>query len=734
MISQQPIEHDIVFVGGGHSHALVLRRWAMNPLPGVRLTLVSKDVLTPYSGMLPGYIAGHYTYDDIHIDLLQLCAWAGVRFIQAEMTGIDLENKTLQLSNRPDISYDVLALDTGSTPTLEIPGAREFTTPVKPVYSFIERWAELQDRSPKYLGVVGAGAGGYELVMAMAHRLTTNAVNVHWFLRGSQPMSDRPTKVGEKALEIARAAGVTVHTEFDVSEVTEGEVHATDGRSQSFDDLLWCTAASSPDWPAVAGLATDSRGFVATTDTLQSLSHPEVFATGDIGTQINTPSAKAGVFAVRQAPVLFHNLRAVVSGKPLKSYVPQKDFLSLVSTGGKHAIGSRSGVSFSGAWVWRWKHSIDKAFMDKFHKLPKLTMQAAKPKHADDATTMRCNGCGAKVPADILNEVLQSLPIANAANVKLESGVEHGDDAAVVSWEAPQLVQSVDQVRAIVDDPYTFGRIASLHALSDVYAQNAKAHSAQVLITVPFAKPTIVQRELAQLMQGIVKSLNDAQCVLVGGHTAEGAELQIGLVVNAEKRQAVDVVRQPRPDSNADYSVVLTKPLGIGILFAGLMQNQASGVDVDSAIQHMLKSNLDAASICRRFGMVACTDITGFGFLGHLQRLALQEQVRVELLADQVPVLEGVQHLVRQGVQSSLSPANQLILDDFPSTAGLSAIDQVVFTDPQTSGGLAALVPTEQVEQCLEALRSIGHHKASVVGHALYVRDDSATAGIACLR
>jgi len=228
MTLNEPIEYDIVFVGGGHSHALVLRKWAMNPLPGVRLTLVSRDVLTPYSGMLPGYIAGHYSFEDIHIDLFRLCAWGGVRFIKAEMTGIDLNAKTIQVSGRPDISYDYLSLDTGSTPSLEIPGAKEYATPVKPVHSFLERWDSLQSRAPKNLGVVGAGAGGFELITAMAHRIThrktSHSVTLHWFLRGDSPMSDRPEKLGARALERAQAAGVVVHTQFDVKEVADGVV------------------------------------------------------------------------------------------------------------------------------------------------------------------------------------------------------------------------------------------------------------------------------------------------------------------------------------------------------------------------------------------------------------------------------------------------------------------------------------------------------------------------------
>jgi len=556
-----PISHDVVLVGGGHSHALLLRRWAMNPMAGVRLTLVSRDVLTPYSGMLPGFVAGHYSFDEIHIDLVRLCAWAGVRFIKAEMTGIDLSSKTLQLSGRPDVSYDILS----------------------------------------------AGAGGFELVMAMAHRMKAQPVTLHWFLRGEQPMSDRPDNVGAQALQAANEAGVQVHTLFDVERVEEGKLIAADGRTQSFDDLLWCTAASAPAWPKAAGLDTDDRGFVATNAKLQSVSHPDVFATGDIGTQIETPSAKAGVFAVRQAPKLFHNIRALLGEGVLRDYVPQKDFLSLVSTGGTYAIGSRSGFTFHGHWVWRWKDRIDRAFMNKFQQLP--AMQAELKKHSDPTVEdRRCNGCGAKVPAELLDEVIADLPKAIVDDVDVASGVEDGGDAAIVSWSSNQLVQSVDHLRALIDDPYEFGRIAALHALSDVYTVGARAHSAQVLLTIPYAKPKIVKRELTQLMLGIQSALIEERCVLLGGHTAEGAELQVGLVVNASPPVTVDTNTEHEP-----MSMVLTQALGIGVLFAGLMQGQSQGVDVDAARQAMLQSNAHAVSICQSHGMRHCTDVTGFG-------------------------------------------------------------------------------------------------------------------------
>jgi selenide, water dikinase len=714
MNTTPPINHDIVLVGGGHSHALVLRQWAMNPVPGVRVTLISRDVLTPYSGMLPGYIEGIYTFDDIHIDLARLCAWGGIRFIKAHMTGINLSAKTLQLAGRPDIEYDVLSLDTGSTPSLSTPGATEFSTPVKPVHSFLERWQVVSQVNAGSWGVVGAGAGGFELVMAMARRTGASHMAVHWFIRGDQPMSERPARVGEAALKAANAAGVQVHTQFDVAEVLDGSVVAVDGRVQAVDELLWCTGATGPEWPTAAGFETDKRGFISTDAYLQSVSHPGVFASGDIGTQVQTPSAKAGVYAVRQAPVLFHNLRAAVTQKAFKTYTPQRDFLSLVSVGQRRAIGSRSGVTFSGKWVWQLKNWIDVKFMKQFIELPTMTMPAPKP---DPDAIMRCSGCGSKVPGEALKTVLANLPVATVNAVDAAELLHGGDDAARVSWHSDQLIQSVDQISALMDDPYRFGRIATLHALSDVYTQAAMAHSAQVILTLPHAHSTIVTRELNQLMLGIVAELNAEQCALIGGHTSEGSELQVGLVVNAQPVQA-------QPIQEGPWAIVLTQPLGVGVLFAGLMQNKASGVHIEAAIEHLLTSNRLASSVAQQHGMAHCTDVTGFGLLGHLHTLARRENVVCTLKPASVPLLDGVAELIDAGVQSSLSPANQTVLNEVSGADSLTTQQRIALTDPQTGGGLAMLIPQDNVDQCLQDLVAAGLTSACVIGQAL-VRIDT---------
>lgn len=738
-----PAIHDVVLVGGGHSHVIFIRMWAMQPLPGVRLTLISEKVDTPYSGMLPGLIAGHYSADEVHIDLASLCVWANVRFIERRVEGIDLAAKHLHVNDqRPPVEFDVLSLDTGSTPELSVSGSDEFSVPVKPVHGFYQRWQAILARmaehnanesKPVSVGVVGSGAGGYELIMAMRHVLATDNATCHWFVRGQRALKGRPLKVSEIAMHAAERAGVQIHKGFDVIDVNPQELVARDGRKLAVDEIIWCTAAKAPDWPKQAGLRVDDRGFVYTNKHLQSVSHDCVFATGDIGTQLETPSAKAGVFAVRQAPVLFQNVRRYLLGKPLKTYEPQTDFLSLMATGEKAAIGNRGFLTVKGAWVWQWKNFIDRKFMDRFRRLPAmaaprnaykvpaslLTRSSVSAEDVSNAA-MRCRGCGGKVGGTILDSVLRELNIVDVSGVI--AGLDIAGDAAVVDLSAAsehtnssnhRLVQSIDQISAVCADPYQFGQIAAVHALSDIVAVGSTPHSAQVIVTLPFADKRIVKRDLAHAMAGAVDALNAEDCALVGGHTAEGAELTMGFVVNGFSSGDT---RHASVEAKVGDKLVLTKPIGSGVLLAGMMRQQAKGRDVQAVLRAMQQSNRKAADELYANHAIAITDITGFGLLGHLQRLLQRIACSAELLVNTIPVYDGAMSLAQRGFASTLLEQNQHVLSQVGVAETIDEAWLNILCDPQTSGGLLAVVPAEKSESILNSLRAAGYEPVCEIG------------------
>jgi selenide,water dikinase len=381
---QTPIVKDLVLVGGGHSHITVLKQFGMHPIAGVRLTVISRDVHTPYSGMLPGFLAGHYGYDDVHIDLGPLSHFAGARLYHDEVIGLDLANRMVRCRQHPDVSYDVLSLNIGSTPDWgQVPGADQIVIPVKPINTFVHRWEHLVTRvlaAPDgvRIGVVGAGVGGVELTLAMQFRLQhmlrdagrTDTVVYHLFSGSPSILPTHNRRVQAKLRRVLAARGVQVHEGCQVVEVYKDGLRCVHRRQYELEEILWVTGAAAPAWLAEAGLAVDDHGFVRVNAALQSVSHTDVFAAGDVAAVAPYPREKAGVIAVRQGKPLTRNLRRFLTGRAPRPFAPQRTWLALISTGDQYAIASRGSWSVEGRWVWRWKDWIDRRFVHRYNVLP----------------------------------------------------------------------------------------------------------------------------------------------------------------------------------------------------------------------------------------------------------------------------------------------------------------------------------------------------------------------------
>ncbi|WP_230987956.1 selenide, water dikinase SelD [Bathymodiolus japonicus methanotrophic gill symbiont] len=407
-----------------------------------------------------------------------------------------------------------------------------------------------------------------------------------------------------------------------------------------------------------------------------------------------THRPKAGVYAVRQADILLHNLRAVLLNQALLEYKPQDGFLSLLALGENKATGSKSFISFAGDWVWRWKDSIDRKFMQQFHQLSELSMTATTAvnpaliadveKAEQHEPLKRCTGCGAKVGANILKQVL---------NEVLGEKYYQPEDAVKISSDAGLIYQSVDALKTPIEDVWLFGQIAVNHALSDLYAMNLKPDSAQVLITLPYASQRVQTRQLKALMQGITLQLETLQCRFLGGHTSEAAELSVGLVVNGVAPDQPIFHKQGLAPGD---KLVLSKPLGTGVILAAAMQDKCAGRIFNQAISTMLQTNEQAAKVLSNVGVKACTDVTGFGLLGHLHELCLASDCAASLNLNTIPVLPGSEALAQLNIKSSLYSQNYqaLGLQQWPDSITEQARFYLLF-DPQTSGGLLAGIPAE---------------------------------------
>jgi selenide, water dikinase len=733
-----PVTTDIVLIGGGHSHVAVLRRFGMRPPSGVRLTMIARDVHTPYSGMLPGYIAGHYGFDEVHIDLEPLARFAGARPLRAEAIGLDLAGQRVLCRDRPPVCYDLLSINTGSTPgPADVPGAAGRVVPVKPIAGFVSQWQRLCERvlaedRPLSIGVVGAGAGGVEILLCVQYSLGRHLANggrradhlSFHLTSGTEdllPAHNRRTR--ERFARVLKERGVQVHRDHLVVEVDSCGVRCANGARIALDEILWVTSARPAPWIEAAGLEVDQAGFVLVDDTLRSVSHPEVFAAGDVATIVGEARPKSGVFAVREGPPLSANLRRAALGQRLRRFRPQRRFLSIITSGDKYAVASRGVWALEGRLVWRWKDWIDRRFMRRYSELPEMAggvdifrgPLGAQMLRTPPAREMRCAGCGAKVGGAALARALDRLGRDRAEGIL--AGLDEPDDAAAIEVPAGKVaLQTVDFVPAFLEDPYAFGQIAANHALGDIYAMGGRPMAALAIVTLPFGPDDKVEEELFQMLAGGRRVLGEAGAVLVGGHTSEAAEPALGFAITG----LGDPERLLRKSGlRAGDRLILTKALGTGTLLAAAMRRKAKGRWLEGAVASMLQSSETAAEVFQRHGARASTDVTGFGLLGHLLEMVRPAEVDARLDLASIPVLDGALETARSGILSSLQPANAEAANAVRANGQAKHDIWPLLFDPQTAGGLLAAVPGESAAKCAAELRSLGYQRAAVIGAVL---------------
>ncbi|MEO5660073.1 MAG: FAD-dependent oxidoreductase [Polaromonas sp.] len=364
----------LVLLGAGHAHVQVLHGLAKSRPADLNITVVAPYPRQLYSGMVPGFVAGHYALDECVIPLERLLTRCGARYLQNCAVAIDADSKKVMLANGDSVAYDWLSLNTGPVMDREkidaqMPGARAQALFVRPMEAFGQLWprvAELAEKRPLHLAVVGAGAAGLELAMAAAHDLSGPAYapgsRVTLVTGGPAPAANYPQSVQRRVLKALQRLRIDVLPDACVG-VGAGEIRLASGERLACDAPLLALGAQAPAWLAGSGLSLDDAGFVAVNNFQQSTSHPEVFAVGDVSSRVDAPHARSGVYAVRAGPPLLANLRAALQAQPLKPYFPQQRTLNLISCGSRHAIAVWGGVSLEGAWVWRWKDRIDRKFV-----------------------------------------------------------------------------------------------------------------------------------------------------------------------------------------------------------------------------------------------------------------------------------------------------------------------------------------------------------------------------------
>ncbi len=358
----------LVLVGPGHAHLFVLEGLARAPLPGVEVVLVSQGTRQLYSGMVPGYLAGQYTREALALDLTGLARAAGARLEPSGAQALDADRREVRLGSGSMLAYDVASFDIGSLPAgNDVPGVREHAVPLKPMERALSRLDEAL-HAPGPLLVVGGGAAGVELALCLQARTGRPVTLVE---RGAQVPRGGTRAAEHRVRRLLARRGVDVRADTTVTALSAGRARLGSGEEVPFGTCVWATGARAPSLFAASGAALDARGYLAVRDTLQSPSHPGLFAAGDCaGFVSGQPVPKAGVYSVRQGPLLHANLRATLSGEGApRPYRAQADFLSLLNAGDGTAVAVWKGLALHGRAAWRLKDTIDRRFMARFQRL-----------------------------------------------------------------------------------------------------------------------------------------------------------------------------------------------------------------------------------------------------------------------------------------------------------------------------------------------------------------------------
>jgi selenide, water dikinase len=722
------IEKSVVLIGAGNAHLVFVRRWGMRPLPGVAVTLVNAAPVIPYSAMVPAHLAGKYGRDEITIDLVRLCQRVKVRFVAEPVTGINPVARQVLFGSRPPLTYDALSVGLGSIPACPTEGpAEESCLVLRPLSTLVWKIDVLDEqlqRSPRpfHLVVVGGGASGCELSLALLKRLGRHSGFRLTLLQGNERLlPDFPAGVAQEFAHAFQQRGIAFRVNTQVKGTRDGFLCLESGEQVAFDAVLWATQASPPPLLGESGLKVDSRGFLRVRDTLQSIADPAVFGTGDCVSFDRYPDLpRNGVHAVREGAVLFDNMRSFLREEPTRPFRPQRFCLTLLNTGDGEAVFSYGPVTAKGRWVRKLKDRIDRAWIRKYTEFTPMTGDGTDP---SEPYTMRCGGCGSKISSDVLSAVLKRIEVLDDPRILL--GCRAGEDAAVhrvrpelFGAEPEKLleVQTVDYFKAFIDDPYLFGRIAALNAVSDLYAMNARPFSALAIATLPYARGPIQEAQLYELLSGAVETFRTLGVVLTGGHTTEGNELALGFALTGFAEEGHLFQKGKLRPGDA---LVLTKPLGSGALLAAWMRGECRAEWFTPLLASMLQSNRSAADVFARSGVIACTDVTGFGLAGHLFEMLDASRVAARLRTDRVPLYAGFEEVVSRGIVSSLHADNAKTGCRVQGAAPLPAW----LFDPQTSGGLLAGVPAGSVAETLQLLQESGCAQTAVIGEVFSLQE-----------
>jgi len=730
----------LVLAGGGHAQVAVLRSLAMAPMTGSEITLINPQRETFYSGMLPGVLAGLLDPDECTLDVAALAARARVRFLEDAVAGLDTSERQIALQSGKTLPFDVLSIDIGSR-MRDCPDPKIFPDiiAVRPLREALPRIAEAlaeihAGRREPHLLVIGAGAAGVELAFGFRAALEDiPEAQITLLQSAAQVLPDVSRGAQQQTLAILADYGIEVRRGLGRLEPDAQGVRTAAGELFTGATVVWATGAAPHDWLARSGLVTTGDGFLLTGADLCCRGTDGIFAAGDVAQIDQFPQKpRSGVHAVRQGPVLTQNLRAAMRGfRRLQKYRPQKDFLRLLSTGDNRALAIYRGRARHGRPWWHLKKWIDRRFLALYR--PPRTSGPLPPDPKMLAAMGDCGGCSAKVTPEVLEQaIFQNLPARGPEpSDNTDSGLRLADrdDAAIFHAGANgKVVVTTDAFPPFADDLALVAEIAAVNAASDIYAMGAEPRQALMLAGLPAHAPA---SELEDLLRGARIAFDTMNVEILGGHSVQLDSALIGYSVFGE------LAGEPLTKTGArsgDY-LVLSKPLGTGILLAAARGGECPAPWWEALITQMRSSNAVAARILRDAGAHACTDISGFGLLGHALEMMTPGAHHARLFANEIPALPGARELAGAGWAATGSKALESYLAqvDFEKAPTLAPSTRALLLDPQTSGGLLAAVPASAAEMLRQGVpgaefQIIGTVEEAVFQSCPILMDDSPAA------
>ena len=725
-INKAPSSHDLVLIGGGHSQITVLKKFGMKQVPGLKITLINKNSTASYSGMIPGYIAGTYCKDETQINLLNLCKFANARLITDDVTGIDILTKEIYLSNRSPVYYDTLSINSGGEPDInEIKGAKKYCIPIKPISNLIQVFDKIKNKikgiNKVSMAVVGGGAGGVEIALSLKKFLDLeNKIekNITLISKTNYLVSKSSVLTHRNALSLLQENNINVILGDEVIEFQKNGLKTKNSKNIKSEFNFLVTSISAPKWISQTRLKTTEKGFIEVNKYLQS-NNTNIFASGDISSIKNYNLSKAGVYAVKQGPILYKNLRSKILKSRFSSYKPQKYYLSLIGDGQKEAIASWGPISFRSKWAWKLKRYIDEKFIKKYNDLPFMKMESFKPHPSliseqnikDPALAeIKCLGCGAKTQWQSLN---QGIILAKDNKNSLEKNsmlknINIGSDVSLIKVpNGKDIIQSVDLISSIVNDPYSLSKIAALHSISDVLTSGADPISAEAIFILPSGLKEMQTRLISELISGCSSEFLSHNIHLNGGHTSEGEDLQVGFCITGIRSKNFVSLKPKVGDK-----LILTKPIGIGIVLAAHMRGIVDPLDYEDAIKIMLTSNKIASKVFLQNNVTSITDVTGFGLARHALNLTTPFGASINI--NNTPIINGAIKYLNNGIYSSLSKSNKEAIN---FSGRIQNKNNIIF-DPQTSGGLLAAVDSKKSNKIIGELKENNCY-ASVIGEVI---------------